>query len=61
MVVIAMLCALLQSRPEALEGPKVGAEAPDFKLKTLADAKKEVKLSDFKGKKPVVLIFGSYT
>jgi len=61
MVVIAMLCALLQSRPGALEGPKVGAEAPDFQLKTLADAKKEVKLSDFKEKKPVVLIFGSYT
>lgn len=39
---------------------KVGAEAPDFKLKTV-DGKKEVKLASFKGKRPVVLVFGSYT
>jgi len=42
-------------------GPGVGQAAPDFKLKSLADPKKEVQLSSFKGKKPVVLIFGSYT
>lgn len=43
--------------PERL---KVGDAAPDF---ILADptAKKEVKLSSFQGKKPVVLIFGSHT
>ena len=39
---------------------KVGQKAPDFKL-TLIDGKKSVKLSSFKGKKPVVLVFGSYT
>lgn len=43
--------------------PKVGADAPDFTLYRLDDKKQEkpVKLSDFEGKKPVVLIFGSYT
>ena len=37
-----------------------GDPAPDF---TLPDVKKtaEIKLSSFQGKKPVVLIFGSYT
>src|SRR5688500_17692397 len=39
---------------------KVGDEAPDFKLKT-TDAKEEVLLSSFRGRKPVVLVFGSYT
>lgn len=39
---------------------KLGDPAPDF---TLADpkGKNEVTLSSFKDKKPVVLIFGSYT
>lgn len=43
--------------------PKVGSDAPDFTLYRLDDKKQEkpVKLSDFEGKKPVVLIFGSYT
>ncbi len=38
----------------------VGDLAPDFRLKT-KDGKHEVRLSGFRGKKPVVLIFGSYT
>ena len=37
-----------------------GDIAPDFHLKT-KDGKREIALSEFKGKKPVVLIFGSYT
>lgn len=41
-------------------GPDVGQVAPDFTLTTL-DGKGTVKLSDFRGKKPVVLVFGSYT
>lgn len=55
--------------------PKVGEKAPSFELlvlpkpveptddkKTAKDGKPEfVKLSSFKGKKPVALIFGSYT
>ena len=39
---------------------KVGDIAPTFKLKSL-DGKSETDLAAFKGKKPVVLIFGSYT
>jgi hypothetical protein len=39
---------------------QVGSFAPDFDLDSI-DHKQRVKLSDFRGKKPVVLIFGSYT
>jgi hypothetical protein len=38
----------------------VGDPAPDFTLIT-RDGKAKVTLSDYRGKKPVVLIFGSYT
>ncbi len=38
----------------------VGDVAPDFKLANL-DGKSAVELSSFKSKRPVVLIFGSYT
>jgi hypothetical protein len=41
------------------EGPKIGDQAPDFKLFT-HDGHKLVSLSDYRGK-PVVLIFGSFT
>ena len=37
-----------------------GDVAPDFRLSTL-DRKSEIALADFRGKQPVVLIFGSYT
>ena len=37
-----------------------GDMAPDFRLATL-DHKSEVSLASFRGAKPVVLIFGSYT
>ena len=39
---------------------KIGEMAPDFNLKT-ADRSAEVRLSSFRGQKPVVLIFGSHT
>jgi thiol-disulfide isomerase/thioredoxin len=39
---------------------RAGAPAPDFTLRS-PDGEQAVTLSDFKGKKPVVLIFGSYT
>ena len=39
---------------------KPGDEAPDFDLQTV-DKTARVKLSDFRGKKLVVLVFGSYT
>jgi hypothetical protein len=42
------------------EGPKLNAPAPDFTLKS-PDGKTTITLSSFKGKKPVALIFGSFT
>jgi hypothetical protein len=39
---------------------KAGDMAPDFTL-PLVTGKGQVALSDFKGKKPVVVIFASYT
>jgi hypothetical protein len=42
------------------EGPRLGDKAPDFTLKT-CDNLKSITLSQFFGKKPVVLIFGSFT
>jgi hypothetical protein len=41
-------------------GLQVGDQAPDFRLRTL-DKTGEVSLASFRGSKPVVLIFGSYT
>jgi len=40
--------------------PKEGDVASDFELYD-TDGKNAVRLSDFEGKKPVALIFGSYT
>lgn len=42
------------------EGPSIEAAAPDFTLPT-HDGTDEIRLSSFKGKKPVVLVFGSFT
>lgn len=44
----------------AQPGPDLGSLAPDFTL-TTENGKKTVTLSDYRGKKPVVLIFGSFT
>jgi len=41
-------------------GPKVGQPAVDFDLKMMG-SQERVRLSSFKGKRPVPLIFGSYT
>ena len=41
-------------------GPHVGDIPPDFDLKRMG-SEERVRLSSFKGKKPVALIFGSYT
>ncbi len=40
--------------------PKTGEVAPTFKLESL-DGESEFDLASFKGKKPVMLFFGSYT
>ena len=39
---------------------KAGDTAPDFTLKS-ADGKKTMRLSEYRGKRPVALVFGSYT
>jgi hypothetical protein len=43
------------------EGPKVGRLAPNFSLPRHDDDDKIITLDSFRGKKPVVLIFGSFT
>ena len=40
--------------------PAVGGEAPDFVLPRLGTSE-HIRLSSFRGLKPVALIFGSYT
>jgi hypothetical protein len=42
------------------EGPRIGQEAPDFTLPT-HDGKRKYRLADYRGKRPVVLVFGSFT
>jgi hypothetical protein len=42
------------------EGPRLAERAPDFTLAT-QDGKRTVRLSECRDKKPVVLIFGSFT
>ena len=42
------------------EGPDVGERAPNFNLIT-HDGKRRIALKEFRGKKPVVLVFGSFT
>lgn len=40
--------------------PKVGDVAPDFELED-SNGQNPVRLSDFRGQKPVALVFGSFT
>ena len=42
------------------QAPKIGEMAPDFELSD-TQGKQTVKLSDFRGQRPVALIFGSFT
>ena len=42
------------------KAPRAGDSAPDFTLYDI-EGKESVTLSDFRGKKPVALVFGSYT
>ncbi len=48
-----------QEKYDAL-APKIGDLAPDFELLDVT-GELSIKLSDFRGKKPVALIFGSFT
>ena len=40
--------------------PKVGDAAPDFELRDV-NGENPVRLTNFRGKKPVALVFGSFT
>jgi hypothetical protein len=48
-----------QKRHDA-SAPKVGDLAPDFELRDV-NGENPVRLSDFRGIRPVALIFGSFT
>ncbi len=60
--------ALITNRQEAtawqkkfdIQAPRVGESAPDFELHD-STGESPVRLSEFKGEKPVALIFGSFT
>ncbi len=52
--------ALLHLIERDERGPAFGETAPDFALKQLGSDER-VSLSEFRGKRPVGLIFGSYT
>jgi len=60
-VLLTSFCRKLKNRPRRflmakdVNQPKVGEEAPDFTLKSHLD--NEVRLSDFRGKKNVVMAF----
>lgn len=41
--------------------PSPGDPAPDFELPLFDDPQRTVRLASFRGDRPVVLIFGSYT
>ncbi len=49
---------IIMSRDEM--GPKIGETPPDFNLKRMGSTDR-VRLSSFRGKSPVALVFGSYT
>lgn len=50
-----------RSRDAKDSAPEAGDSAPDFTLTYVDDAKKTATLSDFFGKRPVALVFGSCT
>jgi hypothetical protein len=58
---LVLILGLLSGELGSLwEGPGINQQAPDFALRT-QDGKRQVRLSEFRGKKPVVLVFGSFT
>ncbi len=63
-VAVILVSAVAYAEPakgrRSKDSLKVGDKAPDFTLKVLGSKKKFILSSNF-GKKPTVLIFGSYT
>lgn len=64
LLVVSLPAGAQPQRPARNSHPSaalaVGDLAPDFKLK-MQDGQREVQLSSFKGRRPVVLVFGSFT
>ena len=52
--------ALIWQEKHEPSAPKMGEQAPEFKLFDIA-GKNSVRLSDFRGERPVALVFGSFT
>ena len=57
---VLLLGLLTGELGSAAEGPRLGADAPDFTLSS-PDGETTITLSSYRGKKPLVLIFGSFT
>jgi hypothetical protein len=57
---VIISAAVLGEDKTSAGAPKIGDEAPTFKLNAL-DGKSETDLAAYRGKRPVVLFFGSYT
>ncbi|MBL1217796.1 MAG: hypothetical protein D8M59_09905 [Planctomycetes bacterium] len=49
-----------QRQQQRAQAPRVGDEAPMFTLKSI-DGKSETDTRSFRGQRPLVLFFGSYT
>lgn len=61
-IVIMCLLFMFNNASAGDNAPSEGSEAPNFKLGVVgSDPGRTFELSEFRGKKPVVLIFGSYT
>ncbi len=56
----AQRSSVVPGNPSAQAGPKIHDPAPGFSLPE-AESGKTISLNDFKGKSPVVLVFGSYS
>lgn len=52
--------SFLERQKKSKKAPELGELAPDFSLRS-PDGQTSVQLSSFQGKRPVVLIFGSFT
>lgn len=64
LVLAAPSIAFAQGARRSDRAPSVGDLAPDFELRRLEDGHAgdaKVRLSSFRGERPVALIFGSYT
>jgi len=57
---LLLRCLLQGDLGSPFEGPGLDEAAPDFTLPR-QDGKGQISLSEFRGKRPVVLIFGSFT